>query len=245
MSFCAYSFLLDPIAKRKVLAFEAALQMTAQMRSAISLMFLTQESPYLVLQVRRSHLIHDTLTQLASMPPQAYKKPIKIIFVGEEAVDAGGVAKEFFQLVVNGIFDVNYGMFTYQEVTRDFWFHPATALPETQLDREYQLIGILLGLAIYNSHILDVHLPLPIYKKLLAWPVGLDDLALVSPSLAQGLSSLLAYEGDDVEDVFCLTFEATYEAFGEFRHVELVPEGAKRPVTSNNKDEYVRAYVDW
>lgn len=29
------------------------------------------------------------------------KKPLKVVFVGEEAIDEGGVTKEFFQLVVS------------------------------------------------------------------------------------------------------------------------------------------------
>lgn len=38
------------------------------------------------------------------------KKPLKVIFIGEPAADEGGVAKEFFQLVVREIFDPNYGL---------------------------------------------------------------------------------------------------------------------------------------
>lgn len=39
-------------------------------------------------------------------------------------------------------------------------------------------------------------------------------LLQVNPGMGKALSDLLSYTGDDVEDVFCLTFEATSEAFG-------------------------------
>lgn len=54
------------------------------------------------------------------------------------------------------IFKPDYGMFVYNEETRTFWFNPAS------LDSgiEFQLVGIVLGLAIYNGVILDVHFPL-------------------------------------------------------------------------------------
>eukprot|EP00965_Chrysotila_dentata_P202732 6181275-Pleurochrysis_carterae.AAC.1 len=45
----------------------------------------------------------------------------QVQFVGEEGIDEGGVQKEFFQLIMAQIFDVNYGMFTYDEELRVYW----------------------------------------------------------------------------------------------------------------------------
>ena len=39
------------------------------------------------------------------------------------------------------------------------------------LCREYNLIGVLMGLAVYNSIILDLHFPGICYRKLLTPPV--------------------------------------------------------------------------
>lgn len=55
-------------------------------------------------------------------------------------------------------------MFTYQEATRTFWFSHLSI----ELESEYELVGSVLGLAIYNGVILDVHFPPVLYKKLLA-----------------------------------------------------------------------------
>ena len=52
-------------------------------------------------------------------------------------------------------------MFTYTDETRTIWFNPHSL--ESAL--EFELIGILLGVAIYNSIILDVRFPLTVYKK--------------------------------------------------------------------------------
>lgn len=46
---------------------------------------------------------------------------------------------------------------------------------------QFYLIGLILGLAIYNSIILDVRFPPSIYKKLLGEPVGLADMAVSHP----------------------------------------------------------------
>ena len=52
------------------------------------------------LQVRRSHLINDTLLQM-SLRKEDLKKPLKVQFMGEEGIDEGGVQKEFFQLIMS------------------------------------------------------------------------------------------------------------------------------------------------
>lgn len=75
--------------------------------------------------------------------------------VEEEGLDEGGVAKEFFQLVIQELFDTQYGMFRPLEGGRYLWFDSRSREPAVS----YQLVGIILGLAIYNGHILDVHLP--------------------------------------------------------------------------------------
>ncbi len=54
-------------------------------------------------------------------------------------------------------------MFKYMEQTRTFWFSHLSI----ELETEYRLVGSVLGLAIYNGVILDLHFPPVVYKKLL------------------------------------------------------------------------------
>ena len=69
------------------------------------------------------------------------------------------------------------GMFTFNEETRQFWFNPLSFETESQ----FTLIGIVLGLAIYNSCILNVQLPMVVYRKLLGKKGVLQDLFDVDP----------------------------------------------------------------
>lgn len=89
-------------------------------------------------------------------------------FVGEPGLDMGGLTKEWFLLLVREIFDSNYGMFVYHAHSNCYWF--SIDNKEGSL-REYNLIGVLMGLAVYNSNILDLHFPSVCYRKLLTPPV--------------------------------------------------------------------------
>lgn len=67
--------------------------------------------------MRRDHLIDDALVELemvAMENPSDLKKQLVVEFEGEQGVDEGGVSKEFFQLVVEEIFNADFGMFTTQ-----------------------------------------------------------------------------------------------------------------------------------
>ena len=104
------------------------------------------------------------------------------------------------------MFFSGYGMFTYIEESHSMWLNSSSL----ETEKEFELVGILLGLAIYNGIILDVHFPLVIYKKLQEEKLDLQDLMGVQPSLAKSLRQLLEFDGD-VEDTFCYTFQVMYK----------------------------------
>lgn len=54
-------------------------------------------------------------------------------------------------------------MFVFYESSGVFWFNGTS----TDNIREYNLVGVLMGLAVYNAIILDIRFPLVCYKKLL------------------------------------------------------------------------------
>ena len=62
--------------------------------------------------------------------------------------------------------------------------------------------------------------------------------------VARGLKELLAYEGN-VEDDLCLNFHVSIEEFGKVITVNLRENGEEVAVTNENREEYVRLYLDW
>jgi len=201
-----------------------------------------ESSPYLILRVRRSHLVEDSLDALAQQTVSSLLKPLRVIFEGEPAIDEGGVRKEFFQLLVEQIFTTDFGMFEWSDESRCFWFARSSAALDAEA--EFLLVGLVLGLAIHNGVILDLHFPPMLWSRLMNEPVGLKHLKEVHPDLYRGLRSMLTFEGD-VESVFMSDFSITCEAFGSMSVEELKPGGANIPVTNENRIEYVELYADF
>ena len=75
--------------------------------------------------------------------------------------------------------------------SRTYWFNAASL----EADEEFMLIGLVLGLAIYNAVLLDFPLPQALYRKLLGQGCTLRDLSDMDPTLGRSLSFLLAYDG--------------------------------------------------
>lgn len=264
-AFCQFPFFLSMGAKIKVLEFDARRQMEIKAREAYFDQLIQQRAidGYFHLRVRRECMIDDSLRQISAAVgtgQEELKKGLRVHFTGEEGVDAGGLRKEWFLMLIRDIFDPAHGMFVYNEESNMCYFNPHSF----ETSDQYYLVGALLGLAIYNSTILDVALPPFAFRKLLAAApssvahgastvstiTGIKgqmtytvlDLAELNPSLAAGLQQLLDYEGD-VESTFCRDFVASVERYGSIIEVPLIPGGEKTPVTNLNRHDFVDAYV--
>ena len=110
------------------------------------------------------------------------------------------------------------------------WPHPLTAPRDRTRSYEpeikFQLVGCIIGMAIYNDVKIDVSFPATMYSKLLGTEPTLDDLELLDPALAAGLRELLAVPSAEVSEYaadLCIDFEVTSEdPFGVRRSVALL-----------------------
>ncbi|KAM6916059.1 putative E3 ubiquitin-protein ligase HERC4 [Xenentodon cancila] len=248
VTLCKYPFVFDAQAKTTLLQTDAVIQMQmavdqAQMQNFSSMFMPAVESvnPCLILIVRRENIVGDTMEVLRKSKNVDYKKPLKVIFVGEDAVDAGGVRKEFFLLIMKELLDPKYGMFRYYEESRLIWFSHKT-FEDIDL---FNLIGVICGLAIYNFTIVELNFPLALYKKLLKQQPTLDDLKELMPDVGRSLQHLLDYTEDDIEETFCLNFTVTEENYGATEVLELIPNGEDINVTKSNRLDFVDAYVNY
>ncbi|KAL3417785.1 HECT-domain-containing protein [Phlyctema vagabunda] len=258
-SFCQYPFFLSIWAKIQIMEHDARRQMEVKAREAFfdSIMTRKTVNQYLVLHIRRDCLVEDSLkgvSEVVGTGGEEIKKGLRIDFKGEEGIDAGGLRKEWFLLLVRDVFNPEHGMFKYDDDSHFCYFNPNSF----ETTDQFFLVGVVLGLAIYNSTILDVAFPPFVFRKLLAaapaaapgatshakpqMTYSLEDLAELQPALAQGLRQLLDFDGD-VETTFCRDFVADIDRYGQTSQVPLCQGGESKPVTNTNRREFVDLYV--
>lgn len=106
--------------------------------------------------------------------------------------------------------------------------------------REYNALGMLIGLAAFNSITVNLPFSSALYRKLCGKRLHLNDLMEYDPLLARGLQTLLDFEGD-VAETFGQTFVYTWEEFGVVHTKQLIENGANVIVTNHNrKGNYIK-----
>ncbi|XP_061545258.1 probable E3 ubiquitin-protein ligase HECTD2 isoform X2 [Phycodurus eques] len=232
-SFCQFPFILSTVVKKAIIQKDSEQQMISQARqSLVSKVSRRQRVDmnlvFLNIKVRRAQLLADSLDEL-SRKRCDLKKKLRVTFVGEAGLDMGGLTKEWFLLLVRQIFHADYGMFTYTE-SRCHWF---SSWKCDNNYSEFQLIGTVMGLAVYNSIALDIRFPLYCYRKLLTPPTAPCDQ---DASVGTATATL-----DDLRQIM----PVWQEEMGAVKSYNLRPGGDKIPVTEQNRKEYVQLYVDF
>ncbi|EPQ64712.1 Bgt-4252 [Blumeria graminis f. sp. tritici] len=226
----------------------------------------TATTKFMVLEVRRTHVLLDTFNSIWRREERELMRPLKLRLGeegGEEGSDSGGVQQEFLRLAIAEALDPDYGAFTTDTQTRMTWFQPGSPEPLWK----YELIGMIISLAVYNGLTLPVTFPKALYRKLLCEEVTeLHHIADGWPDLTRGLTSLLEWDENDgsIEDVFARTYEFSVEQFGvpvscvmkemdsstpswpqfPFLSDSASPNSTEAPfVTSKNRNNYVSSYI--
>jgi len=203
------------------------------------------EEGHLRIAVRRSNLLPDAVDAIMSLGPKDLRKVWRIDFLGEEGIDAGGLAKEFFEEVTREIFDADNGLWLTgnQENQMCMKINPASGVscPEDHLVY-FRFLGRMMGRALFGGYFVGGHMVQYMYKHILGWPVTFGDLENVDSELYNNLKSLMEMPEDQVEYIG-YDFTATEEVLGVKKVVELVENGANIDLNGENRAEYLEAYL--
>ena len=165
---------------------------------------------------------------------------LDIHFHGEEGIDAGGLTREWFEILAREMFDPSYNFFRLSEDGTTLQPAPSSSeLFERENPLPYlRFVGRIMAKAISEGLLLDVHFSRSFYKHILGLPVTYHDIEAIDPVVFKSLNDILNMEIDDLG--LELYFTADQEAFGVSKEVQLIPGGAEVEVTDGNKWDYVQ-----
>ncbi|KAF9447492.1 hypothetical protein P691DRAFT_776106 [Macrolepiota fuliginosa MF-IS2] len=191
----------------------------------------------LQLNVRRARVFEDSFQYLQRKSGDQIKYgKLSVRFYDEEGVDAGGVTREWFQILARQMFDPNNALFqpcaadklTYQP-NKNSWVNPEHL-------SFFKFVGRVIGKAIYDGRLLDAYFAKSLYRQILGKPVDYRDVEWVDPEYYNSLCWIL--ENDPT--VLDLNFSVEADEFGVNRIVPLKENGESIPVTQENKREFVQ-----
>jgi E3 ubiquitin-protein ligase HUWE1 len=167
-----------------------------------------QPQPPLQLSVRREQVFMDSFRSLyfKTADEMKYGK-LSIRFHGEEGVDAGGVTREWFQVLARGMFNPNYALFT--PVASDkTTFHPSRLSGVNQEHLMFfKFIGRIIGKALYENRVLDCHFSRAVYKRILGKSISIKDMESLDLDYYKSLLWILE---NDITDIITENFSVRF-----------------------------------
>lgn len=157
----------------------------------------------LQLNVRRQRVFEDSFQYLQRKTGDQIKYgKLNVRFYDEEGVDAGGVTREWFQILARQMFDPNYALFqpcaadrlTYQP-NKASWVNPEHL-------SFFKFVGRVIGKAIYDGRLLDAYFARSLYRQLLGKPVDYRDVEWVDPEYYNSLCWILENDPSALELTF-------------------------------------------
>uniref|UniRef100_A0A3Q2P7R2 E3 ubiquitin-protein ligase n=1 Tax=Fundulus heteroclitus TaxID=8078 RepID=A0A3Q2P7R2_FUNHE len=193
--------------------------------------------------VTRKTLFEDSFQQIMSINPQDLRRRLWIIFPGEEGLDYGGVAREWFFLLSHEVLNPMYCLFEY--AGKDNYclqINPASYINPDHL-KYFRFIGRFIAMALFHGKFIDTGFSLPFYKRMLNKPLAVNDLESIDPEF---YNSLMWIKDNDIEECGLeMFFSVDKEILGEISTQELKPGGGDIQVTEENKEEYIKLVAEW
>uniref|UniRef100_A0A8D3CMJ0 E3 ubiquitin-protein ligase n=1 Tax=Scophthalmus maximus TaxID=52904 RepID=A0A8D3CMJ0_SCOMX len=198
---------------------------------------------HIKITVSRKTLFEDSFQQIMSFHPQDLRRRLWIIFPGEEGLDYGGVAREWFFLLSHEVLNPMYCLFEY--AGKDNYclqINPASYINPDHL-KYFKFIGRFIAMALFHGKFIDTGFSLPFYKRILNKPLALKDLESIDPEF---YNSLIWIKDNNIEECSLeMFFSVDKEILGEVTTHELKPDGGNVQVTEENKEEYIRLVAEW
>eukprot|EP01012_Entosiphon_sulcatum_P054118 TRINITY_DN7464_c0_g1_i1.p1 TRINITY_DN7464_c0_g1~~TRINITY_DN7464_c0_g1_i1.p1 ORF type:complete len:3554 (-),score=564.91 TRINITY_DN7464_c0_g1_i1:189-10850(-) len=193
------------------------------------------------LAVRRDQIFQDSFFALGHRSPEEMKGRLRVTFKREEGVDAGGLTREWFQVLSKEMFNPNYALFVHSAEGQTYQPNRLSDINPEHLNY-FQFAGRVIAMAVYNDITLDAYFTRSLYKHLLGITPEVQDIESIDPNYYKNLQWMLS---NDITGVVEETFSAETERFSKREIIDLIPNGRNISVTNENKEEYVRLITEF
>ncbi|XP_047237507.1 NEDD4-like E3 ubiquitin-protein ligase WWP2 isoform X2 [Girardinichthys multiradiatus] len=195
------------------------------------------------ISVSRQTLFEDSFQQIMNVKPYDLRRRLYIIMRGEEGLDYGGVAREWFFLLSHEVLNPMYCLFEYAGKNNYcLQINPASSINPDHLTY-FRFIGRFIAMALYHGKFIDTGFTLPFYKRMLDKKPTLKDLESIDPEF---YNSIMWVKKNNLEECEVeLYFAQDMEILGKVSSHLLKEDGEDELVTEKNKEEYISLLTDW
>ncbi|XP_071958251.1 E3 ubiquitin-protein ligase Su(dx)-like [Antedon mediterranea] len=195
------------------------------------------------ISVSRNTLFEDSFHQIMRLHAYDLRRRLYIIFRGEEGLDYGGVAREWFFMLSHEVLNPMYCLFEYASKNNySLQINAASSVNPDHI-QYFKFVGRFIAMALYHGKFIYSGFTMPFYKRMLNKSLTLKDLENIDPEF---YNSLEWTKENNVEECgLDMYFTADFEILGKIESHDLKEGGADIPVTEENKEEYIHLMTQW
>jgi len=198
---------------------------------------------HIKLSVTRQTLFEDSFHQVMRLPAYELRRRLYISYKGEEGLDYGGVAREWFFSLSHEVLNPMYCLFEYANKNNySLQINPASYVNPDHLNY-FNFVGRFIAMSLYHGKFIYSGFTMPFYKRMLNKKLTMKDLESVD---SEYCNSLLWIRDNNIEECGVeMYFSVDFEILGEIKPHALKPNGADIQVTEDNKEEYLNLVTEW
>uniref|UniRef100_A0A8D1PMV3 E3 ubiquitin-protein ligase n=1 Tax=Sus scrofa TaxID=9823 RepID=A0A8D1PMV3_PIG len=182
-------------------------------------------------------------SSIMALKPYDLRRRLYVIFRGEEGLDYGGLAREWFFLLSHEVLNPMYCLFEYAGKNNYcLQINPASTINPDHLSY-FCFIGRFIAMALFHGKFIDTGFSLPFYKRMLSKKLTIKDLESIDTEF---YNSLIWIRDNNIEECGLeMYFSVDMEILGKVTSHDLKLGGSNILVTEENKDEYIGLMTEW
>ena len=203
-------------------------KLISEFRKKLGLIKVSWSHSFVDLKIHREKILEDSLYLLLNLTPYNLRSEFHISFEGENCHDAGGLTKEWLNILMEKLFNEEAGLFRLSKCEKP-GYYPTAFNRNLEM---YKLAGILIGKAIIENIQIECYLARPILKHILKKECSMHDIKYLDCDLYKSLKFM---KKNPINDVFFETFSVKVND----NVVQLTEDGENILVNDENKFSYL------
>ena len=170
---------------------------------------------------------------------------MKIEFIGEEAIDVGGVTREFITVLFKEILDPKNNFFIKTENDEISYIFSNNNNMKYNKNNVYEFVGKIIARALTQRLTINCLFNSMIYKIILQEEITLNDIVYIDRQLYLSFKNLIdVSKTENIED-YEMYFVVDENINGKIKQVELVKGGKNKKVTNTNLYDFIALRINY
>ena len=197
------------------------------------------------LKINRDKVLEESMEQFNTIN---LFKELKIIFIGEESHDAGGLIREWLTILFQKILEKDTGLFQRSDTDEIGYIIKPNLYPSKELLKKYYFIGQVLAKALLENLTVNCCFNKVIYQLILGEKIELKDLVFIDRPLYKSMKHLVSMKEECGENIALCEIYFTFDYEGEngrYHQEDLIENGRNILVTQDNLEEYIDKRIEY